>query len=116
MSGRHVVLFLGALLVLALGFVMFYAVTTQGGRANMFPPLQATTLEALPDPEHPGAVLVSQKCIACHALPAPGQHKAAEWSPVLRRMASYASTRLIAPPTIAESQVILEYLSAHAKP
>jgi cytochrome c5 len=43
-------------------------------------------VEQLPQPDHPGALLMQRYCAQCHYLPGPGRHTAAEWPQVLEKM------------------------------
>ena len=40
----------------------------------------------LPEPESVGAKAVTEYCVQCHALPAPGMHTAEEWPAIVGRM------------------------------
>lgn len=54
------------------------------GNSGIIP--AGTTPEGLPDPDNPGAKLLSQYCSQCHNLPSPAMHTAVEWQSVLTRM------------------------------
>jgi hypothetical protein len=54
------------------------------GMSGILPP--GTTPERLPDPDNPGAKLLSHYCSQCHNLPSPTMHTALEWQSVLTRM------------------------------
>lgn len=60
------------------------------GSNGILPP--GTTPERLPDPNNPGAKLLSQYCSQCHNLPSPAMHTALEWQSVLSRMINRMET------------------------
>ena len=49
-------------------------------------PPPGITLADLPNPTAPGADLIEQYCVACHAMPSPLAHSATDWPGVVRRM------------------------------
>lgn len=77
---------------------------------------------ALPQPQAPGARLLTRYCTQCHALPGPGHHTAAEWPAVLERMQMLMDTSRrfrglmgsIAAPDAGERAALLAYLSDNA--
>lgn len=87
------------------------------------------TPEHLPDPNSPGAMLLSRYCTQCHNLPAPAMHAAEEWPAVEARMFNRMTMmsgvggmggmmrwRMMAirAPTGGEQDTILDYLQEHA--
>lgn len=72
----------------------------------------------LPEAGSDGATLLVEHCTACHALPNPLTHSAADWRQVARRMwlrIEGLSPDLGVPvPSPAERIVLLRYLAAHA--
>lgn len=76
----------------------------------------------LPDPQGRGVQLLGRYCGQCHYAPGPGQHSAAEWTEVVRRMGLLmevtarfaAQLRPVAMPTSEERAELLGYLQAQA--
>ncbi len=76
----------------------------------------------LPEPEGPGARLLSRYCAQCHFAPGPGQHTAAEWAEVVPRMdllmdvtARFGDRlRPIERPSPEERATLLAYLERYA--
>lgn len=76
----------------------------------------------LPEPESPGAKLLSTYCAQCHHLPSPRMHTAADWPRVAGRM--LMRERMMAgmrgmmmqvkAPTSQDEEALLQYLKAHA--
>lgn len=82
--------------------------------------------EDLPDPQSPGARLLTQYCAQCHDLPGPGMHTAREWPPVVermnRRMRMMSGRGMMggmmgrmAAPSDKELHEIVDYLQRHAQ-
>jgi hypothetical protein len=118
MQGRHVVIALLGFLVLT-GLAIFLIVRSPQARSATTVPVRPIAFENLPEADGPAAKLYAVRCVGCHALPDPGQHNAAEWPAVLWRMSSYALARpmqRVSAPTPEESELLLEYLKAHAAP
>ncbi len=75
----------------------------------------------LPEPDSPGAKLVSQYCTQCHAEPSPKLHTAAEWQAVTSRMKlnmknlRKANWRGVKVPSDAEMTSIVEYMQKFAR-
>ena len=80
------------------------------------------TIELLPSPQSPGAVLLHQYCIQCHNLPGPDRHTTSEWREVTSRMfllmdVSHRFGGLMGRVEImqrAEQEILLAYLERHA--
>ncbi len=104
---------------------------TTGGRTGQLPLMQQRLLEAanialppgiapesLPEPQSPGAKILSQYCTQCHALPSPSMHGPVDWPGVTRRMwvriDMMAGALSIQTPTTAERSQLLAYLQANA--
>ena len=76
----------------------------------------------LPEPESEGARLLGRYCNQCHYAPGPGQHTAAEWPEVLKRMGLLMDVtarfgglvRDVQVPAAAEEKQIAAYLFANA--
>jgi hypothetical protein len=51
-------------------------------------------------------------CSRCHALPDPGVHSSQDWIAVFQRMEGNMGRMNVAPPTAAESEGILLYLTS----
>jgi cytochrome c5 len=73
--------------------------------------------ESLPEPNAPGAKVLSQYCTQCHALPSPSMHGVVDWPAVTRRMwvridmmAGGLGVRI---PSTAERAQLLGYLQKH---
>jgi len=76
----------------------------------------------LPEPESPGAKLLSTYCAQCHHLPSPRMHTAADWPRVAGRM--LMRERMMAgmrgmmmqvkAPTSQDEEALLQYLKTHA--
>lgn len=85
-------------------------------RVALPPPVDPSV--ALPEPESESALLVARHCTACHAVPTPQIHSAADWPLVARRMwlriDGLSEDYDIPRPTVAERTAILRYLSRHA--
>ncbi len=82
---------------------------------NRFP--RAIVAEALPEPDSEGAKLVAKHCIACHAIPDPAFHPAADWPVSLADMELRIRTSVMknAPmPTHDGWRAIEAYLKKHA--
>jgi cytochrome c5 len=92
------------------------ALLLAASRVALPPPVDPSV--ALPEPESAGARLVARHCAACHAVPTPQIHSAADWPLVARRMwlriDGLSDEFGIPRPTGAERTVILRYLSLHA--
>lgn len=74
--------------------------------------------DSLPDPTQPGARMLAQYCVQCHALPSPAMHGAVDWPSVARRMWARIDKMRgdlgIATPSMAERSQLLNYLTSHA--
>jgi hypothetical protein len=70
----------------------------------------------LPDPDSPGAKLVSSYCVQCHATPSPELLSGAQWERVVKRMHLRIEGRVtpIRTPSEAELKTLLAYMKAHA--
>ena len=85
------------------------------------PPPAGGNAAARPEPQSPGAILVSHYCAQCHARPSPQQHTAVEWPAVVSRMRGHMqamsnrSATLVQPPSTVEIRDILTYLQTHAR-
>ena len=84
----------------------------------MLPPIRTT---ALPDPQGKGAQALVRYCSACHNLPAPGMHAAADWKPVVSRMrdrmaqaARYGQVRNEVIPGDRDVALVERYLTENA--
>jgi hypothetical protein len=71
----------------------------------------------LPDPDSPGAKLVSRYCVQCHTAPAPALLTGAQWGRVVSRMHVRIEGRVtpIETPSEQEMKVILAYMKEHAR-
>ena len=78
--------------------------------------LPAMPAESLPERGGQGALLVADYCGRCHGIPDPRTHRAAEWPGVLDRMLQHMRSNGVALPDSSETQTILAYLQAHARP
>jgi cytochrome c5 len=76
--------------------------------------LQATTLDSLPSPASPAALLFAQTCARCHALPAPSQHTTAEWPAVLQRMRQHMADFQMPTMSDAQADTLVRYLQEAA--
>lgn len=114
MEGRRLVAGFVRLLVLVAGLA---ALLTLRGAASGPVALRGLDPALLPERDSAAARLVSTHCSSCHATPDPRAHAAAEWTPVLRRMASHVSLgrgARVAPLTPTEQEAVLAYLRRHA--
>jgi len=68
----------------------------------------------LPDPGAPGARLLARHCGACHAVPDPALHTAAEWPAVLARMRTHMAAVGRPAPAGSEAAALAAYLAAHS--
>jgi len=68
----------------------------------------------LPDPDSPGAKVYAQECGICHAPHDPGLLTPAMWRMQVERMEEQRRRRGLPPMTAQQTQMILEYLTAHA--
>ena len=57
-----------------------------------------------------------RECAACHDIPSPSAHTAAEWPEVVARMRANATLQDVIPLDDEEAQRIVDYLSARARP
>jgi hypothetical protein len=73
--------------------------------------------QALPDPDSPGAKLVSTYCVQCHAAPQPTLHTAKEWAGVTQRMhiRMESGWQGVKTPTEQEMKTIVAYMQSHAR-
>jgi cytochrome c5 len=69
---------------------------------------------ALPDADSAGARLYQARCGTCHALHEPRALTAAMWEVQVDRMRETMRRRGVAPLTVEEQALLLEYLRAHA--
>ncbi|MBV1883560.1 MAG: hypothetical protein KUG82_18105 [Pseudomonadales bacterium] len=69
----------------------------------------------LPDSESSAAQLYSDKCSACHALPHPKRHSAAEWPPVFKLMERRMRERHVPAFSAEQRSVLLGYLQDNAR-
>lgn len=79
-------------------------------------PLPVISADSLPERGSQGAQLVASYCGRCHGIPDPGMHRAAEWPGVVDRMLQNIRSSGSALPDSGETQAILAYLRAHARP
>jgi len=78
---------------------------------------EAAKAQPLPDPESPGAKLVTEYCVQCHAAPAPTLETAAEWERVVDRMHMRSQSRgtVVKVPSDPELATLLDYMKQHAR-
>lgn len=88
-----------------------------GGSDSVIPRQAVRPIEAdlLPDPDSAGAKLLATKCIACHAIPDPTSHEAANWPPTLRRMSGLSAARFLPAMSADQAQTLESYLTRHAR-
>jgi hypothetical protein len=88
-----------------------------GSCCGMAPGGPAPGAQALPDPDSPGARLVSTYCVQCHAAPQPTLHTAKEWAGVTQRMhiRMQSGWQGIKTPTEQEMKTIVAYMQNHAR-
>ena len=79
-------------------------------------PLPVISADSLPERGSQGAQLVASYCGRCHGIPDPQMHRAAEWPGVVDRMLQNIRSSGSALPDSGETQAILAYLRAHARP
>lgn len=115
MKGKHAVLLLGALFLLTGGGLL--TLVLSGGSKSVIPRQAVRPIEAenLPEPHSEGAQLLAKKCIACHRIPDPTSHEAANWPPTLRRMSGLAAARFLPAMSADEAQTLEAYLVRHAR-
>ena len=68
----------------------------------------------LPDPQSPGAVVLREKCGACHRPYLPGTMTIDMWKVQVGRMHELFAQRGIPWLSGAEEKALLDYLAAHA--
>jgi hypothetical protein len=69
---------------------------------------------SLPDPESPGARLLTERCGGCHRVYAPSTMTAEMWRYQVERMRALFAQRGLRWLSPAEEETLLGYLSAHA--
>lgn len=69
----------------------------------------------LPEPDSPGARLVTEKCGACHVPPRPTAHLAPEWPLTVRRMQNHRVSFGKGALSEEEMAQIIAYLQRHAR-
>ena len=70
----------------------------------------------LPDPESPGAQVLSHRCGGCHSVPAPGSMTIAMWQMQLERMRGVFAQKGIPWLSADENAALQDYLLAHTGP
>jgi hypothetical protein len=77
----------------------------------------AAEVEPLPEPDSPGAKLVSSYCVQCHARPSPQLLTSAQWGRVIGRMHVRIEGRVtpMKTPSEEEMKTILAYMKQHAR-
>ncbi len=70
---------------------------------------------ALPDARSSVVQIYTAYCGACHGVPHPGRHRAAEWPIIVQLMEGHMQRRGMEPPQENERQAILRYLQEHAR-
>jgi cytochrome c5 len=92
---------------------------------RILPP--AIEAEQLPQPQSPGARLVTRYCVQCHHLPSPQMHAAARWPSVVVRMVWRMQGRgnlgalmkdmmaQVEAPSDAQAATLTAYLQQHAQ-
>ena len=78
--------------------------------------LPAIPAESMPERSSSGAQLVASYCGRCHGIPDPATHRAADWPSVVERMLQNMRSSGVSLPDSSETQAILAYLRAHARP
>ncbi len=68
----------------------------------------------LPEPESAGAKLYAARCNTCHRVFAPGSLKFAMWKVQVERMQGELVRHGLAPLTLDERNVLLDYLKRHS--
>lgn len=68
-----------------------------------------------PEPESPGARLLTTHCSGCHAAPLPDVHTAAEWPNVVYRMQQHRMHQAYDPLPQEDVATLIGYLQRHAK-
>jgi hypothetical protein len=75
----------------------------------------------LPEPDSPGARLVTQYCGQCHVPPSPDLHTSSEWSQVTQRMRAHIGEQAakegtaVQVPSAADLDALSDYLGEHAE-
>lgn len=68
----------------------------------------------LPDPDHPGAVVLRERCAGCHGLYPPGSMTLEMWKVQIENMRRLYAQRGMPWLTPAEERALLDYVTAHA--
>jgi len=68
----------------------------------------------LPDAESPAAIAYARQCGLCHPPHQPSLLTAGMWKIQVERMMEMRARRGLPPLTMAEQQLILDYLTSHA--
>jgi cytochrome c5 len=70
---------------------------------------------SLPEPQSPGALLLTKHCGLCHGAPAPSVHTAEHWPGVLYRMQNRMAQKGIRPLSDDELNTLRDYLLKHSR-
>ncbi len=69
----------------------------------------------IPDAQSPAAVLYSEKCGICHAVPSPKRNTVAEWKNLLSLMERRMAERNMVPLSAGEKETLMNYLKDNAR-
>jgi cytochrome c5 len=86
-----------------------------GGAAALLAAACAAAPTPLPEADSEDARVYVQRCGACHSVPAPGRHTAAEWDRMLVLMDARMAQRAMPPLEDHERDRIRAYLARHAR-
>ena len=68
----------------------------------------------LPDPDSPGAQVLTHRCASCHSVPSPGSMTMAMWQMQLERMRGLFAQRGMPWLSTEEDTALQAYLRAHS--